>query len=115
MKISEMNTVQLSKCLVEISVPAANIMEDTEVTAILAEVGEMKEKTLIQGIGSLIRRVLPLALNKHADDAFTIIAALTGKTVAQVKKQNGLLTIRETIDSFDNELVDFFKSSRTTD
>lgn len=114
MKISEMDTVTLSRCLADLAVPVANLMEDKEINEAIADIGKEKGVTVLQQRGMMLRMLLPLALKKHGEDVFAVCSALTGKTVDEVRKQNGLTTLHELQDSIDKELMDFFMPSKPT-
>ena len=58
--------------------------------------------------------MLPQLLGPHLDDLIAVAAALTGKTAEQVAAQRGTETIRDLMDCFDKDLIDFFKSSART-
>lgn len=112
MKLSEMSTEKLADTLLEIAEPVSNIACDEAITNSM-QMLNMK-KSNIYNIGLIVNQMLPLLLKTHADDTYRIIAALTEKTVEQVKVQNGLKTIEEVRGSFDKNLIDFFGSFTST-
>ena len=114
MKLSEMTTTQLTDCLCLIAEPIGNIAADAEVTDAIKRYQD-KDMTLIDQIGLLTGKLLPLALKKHRADVFAVLAALTGKTVKQIGAQNGLELVREARDCLDNDIIAFFKSAGATE
>jgi len=110
MKISKMSTDQAADVLVRIAEPVTAIMDDSRVIDILKEISEMKNVPYIKVFVSLVPKIVPLALETHRDDLFEIVGALDNKTVADVKSQNILKTIKVFQESIDKDLIDFFGS-----
>lgn len=117
MKISEMNTDQLSDALVELTDPISNIAKDEELNKALNELSEKRQKKEItmpfqEGL-SIIKAFVPALLKRHRQEVYAVLAALTGKSAAEIAGQNGFKTILEARHVIDKELIDFFKSSGT--
>lgn len=110
MKLSEMNTAQLAKALCTLSAPVGRLVEDVELMRGIADAGKDKS-TIGEKMGALLPKVIPALLDKHFDDVVLILSALTGKTAAAIRKQNGFETIKDVRSCFDKDLLDFFKSS----
>lgn len=110
MKLSEMNTVEMSKALCALAVPVGHLAEDAELMRGIAEAGKDND-TLGEKLGALLPKVIPALLDKHFEDTVLILSALTGKTPAAIRKQKGVQTIQDVRSCFDRDLLDFFKSS----
>ena len=123
MKLSQMNTQQLASALVALADPISNIANNGSIgnamSDIQAKVKAAKEADkplpVLSMVGEMIGKLIPVLLGTQAEDMFSIIATLTGKTTGEIKAQNGLLTIKEAKESFSTELLDFFTSSEPTE
>lgn len=111
MKLSEMNTVQASDAILKLAAPAANIMQDDEVFAIIEKMAQSEVGSPMKFIAANLVPIVTATLKTHREDMFTIVAALTGKTVKAVEHQRFTQTITDIRESLDKELLDFFKSS----
>ena len=108
MKLSEMNTQQLAACLCKIAPALERIGMDVETNRAFASLdGGSRMQQLAHMIGALV----PALLGTHFDDMVIIVAAMTGKTEDGVRAQNGFATIRDVKSFFDEDFIDFFKSS----
>lgn len=108
MKISQMATEQAADVLVRIAQPVSNIMDDTEVEAVIRGLGDEEGKSPMRMIASIVPKIVPLALKVHRDDLFEIVGALGQMPVSKVKKLPLIETIkiiRESLD--DKDLIDF--------
>lgn len=110
MKLSEMNTVEMAKALCQLAAPVGRLAEDVELLRAIASAGKDKN-TLGEKLGALLPQVIPALLGDHFEDVVLILSALTGKTAAAIRKQNGFETIKDVRSCFDRDLLDFFKSS----
>lgn len=115
MKLSEMNTDQMAKCLCELVTPVAEIVADDGIWDALKEFSSVKDKTLFAVAGSIAVKITPLLLRDHYKAFVEIVSAMTGKTPANVRKQSGMQTIADVIGFVDKDLIDFFKSSAPTE
>lgn len=112
MKLSEMNTRQMADALCKLAEPIGNMVADKQFTdAFASALKRDQEGTIGEQIAHAAKTVLPQILGTHFDDLIAIAASLTGKTNEQVAMQKGTETIRDLMDCFDKDLVDFFKSS----
>lgn len=111
MKISEMNTLQLSETLCRLAAPVGELMASPDVAKALEKLTSVKIENPIAYFGDFVSTVLPVALEKHQDATFAVIGALVGKTASQIKKQKAFETIKDIKNSFDKDLLDFFKLS----
>ena len=112
MKLSEMNTEQLAVCLCKIAPALARIgMDDGTNRAFAALSGKLEGCTRMQQLAQMVGTLVPSLLGAHFDDMVTIVSAMTGKTEEGVRAQNGFVTIRDVKSFFDEDFLDFFKSS----
>lgn len=115
MKLSQMSTDQAMDVLCEITPYIANIASDDDLLAELrnaVDPGEVSTKAELMAKGvEKITKLAPIVLKKRKPDVFGILAALNGKTIEEISKQNiiaTMLQVREVIK--DKELMDFFRS-----
>lgn len=112
MKLSEMNTIELSKTLCKIAEPIGRIGADAAISGIFRDFSKKSEgKTVLQTATAMFSVIVPALLERHQEDTFSVISALTGKNVDEIRAQNGMETIRDIKGCFDNDLMSFFKSS----
>ena len=77
--------------------------------------GKLEGCTRMQQLAQMVGSLVPALLGTHFDDMVTIVAAMTGKTEEGVRAQNGFATIRDVKSFFDEDFLDFFKSSAAQD
>ena len=113
MKLSEMNTEQFVRFVSKAATPVSNIAGDVEISKAIVEFGKSVPKgtPILVAITKAIDLFIPNIFGKHAEDMYQIVGALTDKSASQVKKQNGLQTIKEFKECFDQELIGFFTQS----
>lgn len=112
MKLSEMNTQQLAVCLCKIAPALERIgMDEGTNRAFAALSGKLEGCTRMQQLAQMVGTLVPALLGAHFDDMVTIVAAMTGKTEEGVRAQNGFATIRDVKSFFDEDFLDFFRSS----
>lgn len=112
MKLSEMNTIELSKTLCKLAEPIGRIGADAAINNIFKDFSkENNGKTLFQSGTEVYVAIVPALLERHQEDTFSVISAMTGKSVDEIRAQNGMETIRDIKCFFDNDLMSFFKSS----
>lgn len=104
MKFSEMTTRQAAACMAEIAVPVGNILKSETVKAWYEE--HKQEQANLHAFLPLI----PLLLRDHYDDTAAIIAAMSGKTKAELDSQLATQTIADLKGCMDQELFSFFTS-----
>lgn len=109
MKISELSTEELAPVLIELAIPVSDIAMDASTVETLRSIAG--QKTEIEQIGAFIREIVPLVMKTHFESVCKIVAIMTGKTLEQVKKQNGLQTIADVVNIVDDDLITFFKQS----
>lgn len=115
MKLSEMNTDQMAKCMCELVEPVAEIMADEAIMKAVVELDNTKDQSFLQIISSAATALVPLLLKTHYTALVTVLSAMTGKPVAVIRKQKGLQTIKDVRECLDQDLIDFFKSSAPTE
>lgn len=111
MKLSEMNTDQMAEALCAMGGALESICEDVSINdgmKKLFDEAKANGMTMLQKLGRTIHIWLPGLLMTHRNDVYTILSALTGKSVKEIAEQNGMVTIREARESFDGELMNFF-------
>lgn len=111
MKISQMNTDQLADCMCIIAEPVERMMQDEKTLDIFRALNPGMPRLSIYG--TLAGKLIPLLFKEHRNDLYIIVAALTGKKIEAVAKQNGLATLKDCKEVFDKDLIDFFKSAAT--
>lgn len=112
MKLSEMDTRQMATALCQLADPIGNLMSDKKFTEGMAATLKKAEGATVGGqLSAAMKTMLPALLRDHLEDVIAIASALTGKSKGQVAKQRGMETIRDVMDCFDKDLLDFFKSS----
>ena len=111
MKISKMTTDEAADALVKMSEAVTAIVADEESVPLLNALSVGIEAEGNEGITAALMRLVPFLLKKHRKEFYTIIGALDGKEEEEIGKFNLLSTIRVVRDSFDKDLLDFFKSS----
>ena len=115
MKLSEMDTRQMAEAICKLTEPIGNMVADKACTDALALALQLdQDGTIGEQLAHAAKAVLPQLLGPHLDDLIAVAAALTGKTAKQVAEQRGTETIRDLMDCFDKDLVDFFSSSART-
>ena len=117
MKLSEMNGEELSVCLCKIAEPIERIGFDKKTTETFQEIADLIKNGMnnIQQTSIMIGTCVPLLLGDHREDTFAILAAINGKTVEEIRSQNGMQTIKELKNALaDPDLMDFFTSSVRT-
>ena len=115
MRFSDMNTDQMAKCMCELVSPAAEIMGDEAVIKALSALSGAGEKPFLRLVADAATAIVPLLLKTHYSATVAILAAMTGKSCAEIRKQKGLQTIRDARECIDQDLIDFFTSSAATE
>ena len=112
MKLSEMNTQPLAACLCKIAPALERIgMDEATNRAFAALSGKLDGGTRMQQLAQMVGALVPTLLGAHFDDIVIIVSAMTGKTEEGVRTQNGFATVRDVKSFFDEDFIDFFKSS----
>ena len=115
MKLSEMNTAQLATCLCRIAEPVGRIGRDARLNDYFRDVAQHGEgDTVFERITGMAAALIPVMLDTHLEDMLCILSALTGKSERALREQNGLLTIREAVQSIDGEILAFFRLPGST-
>lgn len=114
MRLSEMTTDQMAKCMCELVAPAAEIMADEAVLKALSALSGAGEKPFLRLVADAATAIVPLLLKTHYSATVAILAAMTGKSCAEIRRQKGLQTIKDARECIDHDLIDFFTPSATT-
>lgn len=111
MRLKEMTTDQATKVLVMIAEPAAEIMEDEKALQMIEKMGKMQHATNAAQIAFLIRYAVPLLLRDHKIATYTVLSAMTGKSVDEIGAQNINDTLNDIQGCLDRDLIGFFTSA----
>lgn len=102
-KIAELTTDELALALCQMAEPASNIMSDGAVSDAFVEMGKKlnKNATMLQNIAVFASTLVPVLLGEqHRQDTCAILAAISGKTVDDIRKQNGFKTAKDLFEVF---------------
>lgn len=111
MKISEMTNKQATEAIIRLAEPIGNLCDDKEIAELFKQIGEMREVPMVTTIGKLLPRFIMYAFQKHLNDLYEVVGALTMQSRAQVEKMNVAETIKVMKDSYDDVFASFFTSS----
>lgn len=111
MKISEMTTDQAAECMVRMTQPLANIMDDDNLKPALERLSEGKKEPVVKLVAAMLPKIVPLCMKDHRQDVYEIVGALADKPADEIGKMKFLWTLKELRDSLDKDLIDFFRSS----
>lgn len=112
MKLSEMNTKELSRALCQLAGPLEKIGSDDSITKMFKDMSNKKGQiSKLQEASKMVGTIIPVLLEKHQADTFTALSILTGKSVQEIETQNGMQTVRDLKGVLDKDLLDFFTPS----
>lgn len=120
MKISEFTTDTGLDVLCELVPHAGAIITDDDLKAELRrklnlEKDATQAEIYAAGLDKL-SKLIPIVLKKRRDEVYALLAILNETTVDTIKRQNFLKTAAEIRDVVkDKELMDFFKSLRSSE
>lgn len=114
MKISQMSTKEAAGVLCRIAGPVEVIGSDSEVSAYLKRLSQMKDEPLFAVICGAVGQLIPVLLDRHYEETVEILSALTGKDKEEIGAQSVLMTMRDAKECVDQDLIDFFTSARGT-
>lgn len=115
MKLSEMSTDRLADVMVKIAEPVERIGGDEELGRKLEEIAKRGGRKGLQNIVDMYCVFVPLLLERHREDTYAVLAALTGKTAEQIAAQSAMDTMRDARESVDAEFLRFFGWSGSMD
>lgn len=98
MKLSEMNTVELSEALCKLAAPVGAILGSDDVKEAMQALTRKEGETPFAHMARLFAQVAPVALDKHFDDVVTILGILIGKDPDKIRQQTGLQTMKDIRD-----------------
>lgn len=119
MKLSEISTDKGVQVIVQLTPFVSNIAKDEEILSTWVEKAttnksDTKKVILAKGLKKGIEKIttlIPLLLEKHKNDIYSIISILNEKTVEEVANQKLVTTIKEITDLInDKDFIDFFTS-----
>lgn len=113
-KISEMTMSELSRCMCAIAEPAERLFSDGAVTEAFAEANEkIGEKAPVKTAFSIFSAVLfpVLTGEKHKQDTYAILSALTDQKAEEIENRNGVEVMRDLFAIFvvDGEVQSMFQ------
>lgn len=108
MKISEMNNNQACEAMIQLTDGFSGICEDAEMMNLF---NGLEGKTWVEALKGVIPKFVALALSKHKDDLYKMVAALNCVPIASVGEMNFFETVKSIKDSIDEVFVSFFTSS----
>lgn len=128
-KISELNGDETVTLLAKILIPIANITEDENIInrfitiykldqEAKAKEEEAKEEEannndFLKKMSNIILRLIPDIILYHKNDVFEIIGAFINKNAEEVKKQNGMILMKQIIQLMkDEDLIELFMSAK---
>lgn len=114
MKLSQMNTEQLADALCMMADPIDKIGMDEAFTEKLKEVAKRGKLNKIQNATTMFATFVPLLLKNKREETFQILSALTGKTVEEIATQSGMVTLKDAMESIDEDFINFFRQSADT-
>ena len=111
MKISEMTTDQATIALIRIAGPLGRICDDEELVGMLGDFSKMENVGVVRAVGRILPQITSYALQKHKEDVYEIIGALSNNSTSKIAKMNFIEVINIIKDSYDEVLRDFFTRS----
>ena len=111
MKLSAMTTEQATNAICLMAEPIGTIGQDAEFHPMIVAIGDAMQSDKFMATTIGISKAVPFLLKKHKQDTYTIICAMTGKTMEQVAHQNIVTTIKEVKEFFDKDFIELFMSS----
>lgn len=111
MKLNEMTTDQLSDALCELADPVERICRDATVMGKLKKLAGNAQDgmMMIEKLGATVGIWIPALLKDHRADLYKIMSVLTGESVSEIAKGNGMETIKKARAALNGEVLDFFK------
>ena len=114
MKLSEMSTDRLADVMVRIAEPVERIGSDEMLIDKLRALAQTGRKTAIENAAAMVGALVPVLLERRREDTYTVLAALTGKTVEEIAAQPAMVTLKEARESIDADFLRFFGWSVST-
>lgn len=110
MKLSQLTTDQLADVLIRLTPPLCRILRDEHTLAALDELSftGLDAQPPLMAATRLWEKLLPLLLDRHADDFYEALSVLTGKAPEELRHQKGLTTLQDLISVWDSQLTSFF-------
>lgn len=102
MKLSEMKTQDAFEAMVTMLPHVTAILEDTDLAEEKQKIKD-KKATGAQSFGA----IMPLVIGRHGDDMVSIVAAVTGKTVQEVRDMP-MSEMQEEFDEAWKDVLGFF-------
>lgn len=112
MKISEMTFDQGAAAMLRLTGPITNICDDEQLAEALKTFVEQRRLPNLKSYGTLLPKLVELALKNHREDLYEIIETLLGIPKAKIGQGNFVKIINGLRDSWDEVLRDFFTRSK---
>lgn len=112
MRLSEIPTDKFADALCVVGPAIANIATEK---GIEEAVRAIDRKNMHASLVAVARDLIPALFSGHREDVYAIIAALSGKSMADVRAQAISCTIEDIKNLVDGDLVDFFMPAATPD
>ena len=115
MKLSEMSTDRLADVMVRIAGPVERIGNDEMLIDKLRAMAAKGGKTAVENAAGMFGALVPVLLERHREDTYAVLAAMTGKNAEEIAAQNAMVTLREAKECVDGDLLSFFGWSGDTE
>lgn len=110
MTIAQMTNDQATEAMVRISAVLGPIFEDKDVIALVNDLGDNKHENLMTLIPKYLPKLTLLAFQRHKDNLYEIVSAISGVGKKDVGTMNFKQTVAIIAESWD-DLRAFFPSS----
>lgn len=97
-KLAEMNTDELAVFMCKAADPLSSLLMDSEVIDAFTGLAKKMQGNgnLFSMFGAFLSVVVPTLLGeRHKNDTYALLAAIEGKDVDAIRKQNGIKTARD--------------------
>ena len=111
MKISEMTNDQAAEALVKIAPAVSVLLADKNTSKLLTKLQGAEGMEPAQIISTVLPELVAFCMKDHKKEVYAIVAALSMKSAGEVGKMNFIETVKIVKDSFDEDLLNFFRSS----
>lgn len=113
-KLAELNVDEMTLLMCRVAEPAGNLFADGAVIAAFVDVAKVLQEAnfRLAGIAYFASKIIPVLLgDAHKEDTLAILAAFDGRPVDELRKQNGLKTMKGLYQIFmeDQDAINFFR------
>ena len=110
MRLCEIPTDKFADVLCVVGPAIANIATEKSVEEAIRGIDR---KNMRASLVAVARDMIPALFTDHREDVYAIIAALSGKSIADVRAQTIACTIEDIKNLVDGDIVDFFTPAAT--